>query len=180
MEPDQQQIKEQKGLGGKMIFAMWLVLFLLMAFMFDHILERQHNPNSNVSSYSGVGGSTELVLQRNRFGHYVTSGNINGQDVVFMLDTGASDVSVPEDLAARIGLQKGRPMVYQTANGRVTVYATRLDRVAIGDIVLRDVPATINPNFQSDDILLGMSFLKHLEFSQRGDQLTLRQYPGNS
>ena len=67
-------------------------------------------------------------------------------------------------------------MIYQTANGRTLVFATRLNEVSIGGITLRNVRATINPGYKSDDILLGMSFLKHLEFTQRGDQLTIRQY----
>jgi len=117
----------------------------------------------------------ELTLQRNRFGHYVASGNINDTPVVFLLDTGASDVSVPENLARQIGLKRGRPMMYQTANGTITVFATRLDKVDLGGIVLRQVRASINPNMQGNEVLLGMSFLKHLEFSQRGNTLVLRQ-----
>ena len=179
VDQNQQEIDEQKGMGGKMILAMWLSLLVLLGVIFNHILDQQHNPNQNIQSYSGVDGSRELVLKRNRFGHYVASGAINGHDVVFMLDTGASDVSIPEAIARDIGLKKGRPMVYQTANGRITVYATQLDDVALGDIRLHDVRATINPHYASDDILLGMSFLKHLEFTQRGDTLTLRQYPDN-
>jgi aspartyl protease family protein len=93
-----------------------------------------------------------------------------------MLDTGASDVAIPEDIAREIGLKRGRAMIYQTANGPATVYATRLNEISLGDIHLKNIRATINPNYQSNDILLGMSFLKHLEFTQRGDQLTLRQY----
>jgi aspartyl protease family protein len=180
VDPRQQEINEQKGIGGKMILAMWLMLLVLMAFIFNHILDQQHNPNQNIQTSSGTDGSQELALKRNRGGHYVTSGSINGHELVFMLDTGASDVSIPQDIARQIGLQRGRPMVYQTANGRITVYATRLDEIAIGDIRLRNIRATINPHYNSEDILLGMSFLKHLEFSQRGDTLTLRQYPDNS
>jgi aspartyl protease family protein len=41
---------------------------------------------------------------------------------------------------------------------------------------LQQVRASINPNMQGNEVLLGMSFLKHLEFTQRGDSLTLRQY----
>ena len=179
MSQEQQEIAEQKGIGGTMITAMWIILLALMAFMFNYILDQQHNPNQNIHTYSGTDGSNELVLQRNRFGHYVANGEINGQDVVFMLDTGATDVSIPEDIARQIGLERGRPMVYQTANGRITVYATSLDEIALGGIKLVNIRATINPHYTSNDILLGMSFLKHLEFTQRGDTLTLRQYPDN-
>jgi aspartyl protease family protein len=52
-----------------------------------------------------------------------------------------------------------------------------LDRVAVDGIELENVRAIINPNDDTDVILLGMSFLKKIEFTQRGDVLILRQYP---
>ncbi len=177
MKNEDPEINEQKHLGGKMILAMWAVLLALMALIFSSLLDRQHNPNQNINTITTANGVNELVLKRNRYGHYVSSGNINQHDVVFMLDTGATDVSIPEDIARKIGLKKGRALTYQTANGRIRVFATTLDQISIGDITLTNIPATINPHFKSDDILLGMSFLKHLEFTQRGNQLTLRQYP---
>jgi aspartyl protease family protein len=51
-----------------------------------------------------------------------------------------------------------------------------LEKVSIGDISLEGVRASINPNVRDMDILLGMSFLKNLEFTQRGNTLILRQY----
>ncbi len=118
-----------------------------------------------------------MVLQRNRKGHYVSSGYINGEPVTFMLDTGASDISIPASVADRLGLKRGAPLYFNTANGTVMGYSTFLDSVSIGDITLRNVRASINPNVKDMDILMGMSFLKHVEFTQRGDTLTLRQYP---
>jgi aspartyl protease family protein len=67
-------------------------------------------------------------------------------------------------------------MLVTTANGTVPVYATRLDEMRIGDIVVHDIRATINPHTSDDFVLLGMSFLQHLEFSQRNGQLILSQY----
>ena len=93
-----------------------------------------------------------------------------------MLDTGATDISIPAGLAQELGLQRGATIYFQTANGPAAGYSTVLDSVAIGHIRLRDVRASINPNVQDLDILLGMTFLKHLEFTQRGNSLTLRQY----
>ena len=57
-----------------------------------------------------------------------------------------------------------------------TSYAATLDRVSVGEIELRDVWAGITPTLQTDQVLLGMTFLKHIEFTQRGDTLILRQY----
>jgi aspartyl protease family protein len=50
-----------------------------------------------------------------------------------------------------------------------------LDSVSVGDIELRGVRAGITPGLKTDEVLLGMSFLKHIEFTQRGDMLILRQ-----
>jgi len=49
--------------------------------------------------------------------------------------------------------------------------------VSVGNIILRDVSADIAPTMNGDQVLLGMAFLKHLEFTQRGDELTIKQYP---
>lgn len=159
-----------------MIMAMWILLMLLLGYMFNYILDKQYNPNQNLQTLNPTTGVTEIELKRNRYGHYVSSGHINGVAVTFMLDTGATDVSIPAHIAQKIGLQRGRELIYRTANGRAKVYATELGEVALGGIKLNNIRATINPNVTDNDILLGMSFLKQLEFTQRGDSLTLRQY----
>lgn len=175
MQSDEADI-QQKKIGSSMIMAMWILLMLLLGYMFNYILDRQHNPNQSLQTSNPAAGVIEIELKRNRYGHYVSSGQINDYPVTFMLDTGATDVSIPAHIAQKIGLQQGRELIYQTANGNALVYATKIDEVALGDIKLRNIRATINPNVKDDDILLGMSFLKHLEFTQRGDNLTLRQY----
>lgn len=169
-------IHEQKRMGLIMQVLAWLVLLALGFFFFSDVLLKQHNPNQSLQTRYGEDGTREVVLQRNRFGHYVTSGQINGQTVTFMLDTGATGVAVPASVAARLGLKRGRAFPTQTANGVSTSYAARLDKVAVGDIELQNVQAGITPGLNTEEVLLGMSFLKHIEFSQRGDTLTLRQY----
>lgn len=173
----QQPQQQQKKLGATMLAMMWLGIFVLLGLLFSDILEKQNNPNQAFSTTILAGDIKQLVLKRNRQGHYVASGSINSQPVVFMLDTGATDVSIPEDIAHKLNLKHGPSATYQTANGSVNVSLTRLEQISLGDISLNNVRATINPGFHSTQILLGMSFLKHLEFSQRGDTLTLRQYP---
>lgn len=154
----------------------WLVLMALLVAYFSDLLDRQHNPNQRVDTLV-ENGVREVVLQRNRFGHYVTSGKINGEPVVFMLDTGATGVAIPEAVAQRLDLRRGRAFRTQTANGLSTSWATRLENVSVGEISLDKVSAGITPGLQIEEVLLGMSFLKHIEFTQRGDQLILRQYP---
>tara|TARA_R110002110_G_scaffold409480_2_gene631858 strand:- start:14206 stop:14733 length:528 start_codon:yes stop_codon:yes gene_type:complete len=171
-------VTEQKRLGTTMQVLAWIVLMALLAAWFNDLLGRRHNPNQILETRYAEDGVREVVLQRNRFGHYVTSGRINDEPVVFMLDTGATGVAIPENIARRLKLERGRAFRTQTANGVAVSYATRLDRVSVGDIALDNVSAGIVPGLQTSEILLGMSFLKHIEFTQRGDQLILRQYPG--
>lgn len=171
--------QEQKKIGATMFTLMWLGIFVVLGLLFSGVLDRQINPNQGVQTLQLAGGTRELVLERNRQGHYVANGTINQQPVTFMLDTGATDVSIPSDIARRLGLKDGPKAIYNTANGPVEVSMTRLDQISLGDISLYDVRATINPGYRSNQILLGMSFLKHLEFTQRGNTLTLRQYPDN-
>ncbi len=160
---------------GMMILA-WMVFLGLGILFFGDVLEKQFNPNQRLDTQYSKAGMREVVLQRNKFGHYVTSGTINGQPVTFMLDTGATGVAIPEAIARKLDIPRGRPYRTQTANGISTSYAASLDSVAVGEIELRDVQAGIAPGLAMNQILLGMTFLKHIEFTQRGDTLILRQY----
>jgi aspartyl protease family protein len=164
-------------LGKGMIYAAWLLALVLLTLFFNNFLDKQHNPNQALTTQYKKEGIREVSLKRNRSGHYVANGMINGQSVVFFLDTGATIVSIPEHLADVLNLQKGRAILSSTANGVITTYSTKLDSVALGAIELHGVRASINPHMSDDQILLGMSFLKNLDFAQRGDTLILRQYP---
>lgn len=163
-------------MGQTMQFLAWFVFILLGVFFFRDLLDKQYNPNQTLATQYSEKGATQVELQRNRYGHYVTSGEINGQPVTFILDTGATGVAIPEPVANRLGLKRGPAYSTQTANGMSTSYATMLDQVGVGGIVLHDVHAGITPGLQMDQVLLGMSFLKHIEFTQRGERLILRQY----
>lgn len=159
--------------AGKGMLALgWVLGLVFLTLFFGKWQEKQYNPNQK-PSFSTQNGQSEVILLRNRYGHYVTSGYINGHEVNFIVDTGASEISIPLDIAQQLNLDPGPPQYRSTANGNITVYATRLDEVTIGNITQYDVYATINP-YMKEGILLGMSFLKHLDFSQQGNQLILR------
>jgi aspartyl protease family protein len=161
--------------GRAMIWVMWLIIIGLVTLYFNKIVDDQKNPNKNIQGTINSVGTKKVVLTRNRFGHYITDGKINGQDVVFMIDTGASDISIPIAIANRLNLKQGRTIQYETANGVANSYLTRLDSVSIAGITKINVRASINPNVNYDEILLGMSFLKDLEFSQQGKKLIIKQ-----
>lgn len=152
----------------------WLIALLLLTMLFNNWLDKQHNPNSLVVSAAGLDANSPVVLQRNRQGHYVASGLINDQPVVFLLDTGATVISVPENIANKLGLIKGKAIRVNTANGSISVYSTRINSVQLGNIKLINVEGHINPFMKGDTALLGMSFLKHLELKQSGNILQLK------
>ena len=153
----------------------WIFVLGLLTLYFGDLLEGQHNPNRSVAGTEAA-GTREVVLRRNRQGHYVVKGGINDRPVVFLLDTGATDVALSATLAKKLHLRLGQPFEAMTANGRVTAYSTVLNRVALGNIVLYQVTASVLPAMDGMGVLLGMSFLKQLELIQRGDQLTIRQH----
>jgi len=160
-------------MGAIMNILAWVAGLLLLSVIFEEALMSQFNPNQTPTATVDNGRAT-VILKRNRFGHYVSTGRINGQDVVFLVDTGATNVSVPATVAQQLQLEPGAPGRSQTANGTVTVYATTIPELQLGNILLRNVRGNINPGMQGEDILLGMSVLKQLEFTQRGDTLTLK------
>ncbi|OOZ37507.1 retropepsin-like aspartic protease family protein [Solemya velesiana gill symbiont] len=166
-----------RRLGKGMMIGGWVLLIGLLTLLFQDQLERAVNPNSDIEVIVDEQGVREVVLERNRAGHYVASGRINGVPVVFLLDTGATDVAIPQVLADRIGLKRGPAFTSRTANGNVMSWRTVLDRVSLGSISVEGVRASILPTLLGDDeVLLGMSFLKKLELVQRDGSLTLRQY----
>ncbi|MDH5377318.1 MAG: TIGR02281 family clan AA aspartic protease [Gammaproteobacteria bacterium] len=162
-------------LGKFMIIASWVIIIGFLAVFFNDKLEKQRNPNQELENTSNSLGQQEVTLIRNRQGHYLATGHINGMKVEFLVDTGASDVAIPASVARRLQLKPESRVVYQTANGSVEGFRTTLDSVELGGIVLRQVPGGINPGMRDNQILLGMSFLKHLELIQKGNTLTIRQ-----
>ena len=164
----------EKKMGKWMLVFAWVAGLGLLTLIFDDQLSEQFNPNQNPqSTVSQVG--TEVRLKRNRQGHYVTTGIINNEAVTFLLDTGATDVSVPYELANRLNLVPGQRQRVRTANGTVNVAQTNIRELAIGEIRLFNIEANLNPGMRGNEILLGMSALKQLEFTQKGEWLILRQ-----
>ncbi|MDB5996297.1 MAG: hypothetical protein JWP42_3433 [Pseudomonas sp.] len=163
-----------KRAGRVFLVLAWCAGLFLATRFFGEWEARQQNPNVVVSSEQGD-GFIEVKLVSNHQGHFVASGQINGQPVDFMLDTGATDVSIPAEMAKRLKLEEGFGVTLSTANGLSQGYRTRIDRLQVGDIVLRDVRALVAPGLDGNQVLLGMSALNKLEFTQRGGTMLLRQ-----
>ncbi|MDN3638993.1 TIGR02281 family clan AA aspartic protease [Simiduia curdlanivorans] len=158
-----------------MLTLVWICALGLLTLIFGRWEDNQVNPNQSPNSQR-LGSTTEVTLTANRQHHYLANGQINNQPVTFLLDTGATHVSVPAHLAQKLGLARGQAMTSTTANGKVTVYSTQINRLDLGAITLHNLKGSINPGMKDDEILLGMSALKQLEIRQLGDQLTLIQH----
>jgi aspartyl protease family protein len=130
----------------------------------------------NVASQASGNGPASAVLTADARGHFLTTGNINGKTVRFLVDTGASMVSMGAGDARRIGIDasKGQMGQAQTANGVTQVSLVKLDTVRIGDIVLNNVDATVHQQ-DMPIVLLGMSFLNRMDVQQNGETMTLKK-----
>lgn len=157
------------GLG--MMLAFWALLFALGMWWFNGELEKRKNPNAHLLD---APPGTTVTLTRNASGHYVASGRINGEPVVMLLDTGATSVAVPEQLARRLDLPHEGEAWFTTANGRVRGQLTMFDEISLGGITARQVPGSISTGLSDDMVLLGMSFLGRFDIEIRGKQMVLR------
>ncbi|HYN12340.1 MAG TPA: TIGR02281 family clan AA aspartic protease [Burkholderiales bacterium] len=127
-------------------------------------------------STAAVSDRQSVTLSADTRGHFVTEGAINGNPTRFLVDTGATMVSLPAADAQRLGIpyRRGARGLTKTAGGIVEVYRVRLDRVSLGGIELTGVDAIVIE--QGLDIaLLGMSFLNHVEMRRDGQTMTLIQ-----
>ncbi len=121
-----------------------------------------------------AGGAAMIVLEQDRNGHYQVEGQINKQPVNFLVDTGATDVAVPESMARALGLKFGPPVTVMTAAGPSKAWLTRLNEVSIGGIRRRNVRATITSG-EFKEVLLGMSFLRHYSLRQQDGKLVISE-----
>ena len=119
----------------------------------------------------------ELTLKADSRGHYVVDARVNGRSIRFLVDTGASHVVLSADDAERLGLRLGERSfteLYNTPGGIVRAAPVVLDEVRIGDLVVRDVRASVS-RLPMDVSLLGTSFLARLRgYEVSRGRMTLR------
>lgn len=130
----------------------------------------------HVSSGAGAPGRVpQVTLAADSRGQFLADSSINGTPIRFMVDTGATLVSIPGSDARRLGIdfRKGQRGTAQTANGPTPVYRVKLDSVKVGDIELLNVDAIVLDSGGLTQPLLGMSFLNRVEMRRDGDSMTL-------
>ena len=159
----------QHDKNGRRIYWAAIVAILLGLTALYHALIRN---DGGMRLQTDSSGRVMVVLQRYRNGHFGGDGEINGHPVSFLVDTGATDVAISDNLARSLGLEFGPQVTVTTAAGPVSGWMTRLDSVQLGALGLRNVRAMITPGL-GDEALLGMSFLKHFSIVQEGDTLVI-------
>ena len=106
---------------------------------------------------------------------YWAKGRINGKDLTFLIDTGASYVVMNKVQARALKIKRGNKKIQvSTATKKETAYQVTLDTVSVGDIEFQNIPAIITKHKYPPYPLLGMSFLRHVEINQENEQMTLK------
>ncbi|MGH1350596.1 MAG: retropepsin-like aspartic protease family protein [Methyloligellaceae bacterium] len=148
---------------------LWVFLIGLIAYLMYNFSPYQ-KPTSKILSNL----NTEVTVKADPQGHYIFTGEINGKKVFFLFDTGATSVAIPPKIANKLGVVRGTKYYSHTANGKALSYATNLNEVKVGDIRMRDVQGSIATGMKGNYVLLGMSFLRHVEITQFKGTLKLR------
>lgn len=158
-----------KGLkwGPFGIVVFWMVVMGLLYVAMNHYLK---------SKPLVVTASGDLIIPRARDGHFYAAGSVNGKPANFMVDTGASQVTVSEEFARQAGLSGGVATVFKTANGDMPGRIVTDVPVTLGPIGVSGVRVAVGfVGHEISDALLGQSFLAKFEVLLQKDQMTLRK-----
>ncbi len=123
--------------------------------------------------------TASITLIADAQGHFVTTGTVNGNSLQFLVDTGATAITLSGNDAKRLGVNylAGTRIFTQTANGVAPAYKIKLDTVRLGDIATHNVDAVVIEGDVLPVALLGMSFLNRMEMKRDGQTMTLtRRY----
>lgn len=120
-------------------------------------------------------GAQSVNLAADSGGHFYSVGQINGRAVRFLVDTGATSISISAAFARNAGIdyRKGERLLMQTANGVTSAYRVMLDAVTVGEITLYQVEGVIMEGDGPSVALLGMSFLNRMEMRRDGVLMVL-------
>ncbi len=146
--------------------AIWITISVAIYLYFD----ARQKPTIAVAGEELASG--EIMIPRSRDGHYYVRGKINGHPVDFMVDTGASTVSISRGVARNAHLARGMPATFHTANGAVRGEIVSGQTIEAGGIVIEGL--SVGVGVQGDIALLGQNFLRKVDVLQSGDKMLLR------
>ena len=156
------------GWGPLAIVTFWAVIMGLL-----YVLMTQYLKPKPVT----ITAQGDLVIPKSRDGHFYAAGTVNGRNVMFMVDTGASTVTVSEKFARSAGIADGLPTTFHTANGDVQGRTVLNVPVTLGSIKVSGVRVGVGLlGGDEDDALLGQSFLSKFDITMSKEQMTLRPH----
>ena len=136
----------------------WLLIFVGVVAL---VTSWQDIRQSDRSMSSQKSDSGSIIIPKEVDGHYHLTLTINDRDIDFLVDTGASDVVLTRQDATRVGFDPDRLEYWgtaNTANGTVRLATVRLETVRLGDLVDKNIRASVN-NAPMEKSLLGMRYL---------------------
>ncbi|MDV6343627.1 retropepsin-like aspartic protease [Nitrosomonas sp. Is37] len=152
--------------GHVTALVIWLTVFGIAYLFFENL----QAPKIAVIQ-DGLADS-EVMISRSWDGHYYVQGEINGYPIDFMVDTGASMVSVSYELAREANLPAGRPASFSAAGGKFLGEIVSGQDIKVGGILVKGLSVGIG--MQGKVGLLGQNFLRRVEVVQSGDKMILR------
>jgi aspartyl protease family protein len=151
----------------------------LFALIYGLVLFRPEFEEAWNRAYVDLGGTppvrvsgSETVLRMSRDGHFWVDASVGDRQARFLIDSGATTTALSLDGAARLGIdvdRTGRSLVVMTANGPQDAWPARIDRIALGNIVMEDLPVLVSDMPEGVN-LLGMNWLSRLESWQVNGQ----------
>ncbi len=132
--------------------------------------------SSRISASYTQNDAKEVTLHRDKHLKYITTVQINGRQITALLDTGANLMAMSAGHARQLGVnyQRGQKAMVSTASGRAPAYRVKLNSVAVGGIVAHHVPAVVIEGNYPEQVLLGMSYLEHVDMQEKDNILTLK------
>ncbi len=153
-----------KGLISVLII--WITVFVIVYLYFETRLDSKVVV-ANASLEHG-----EVLIPRSRDGHYYVQGAINGYPVKFLVDTGASVVSISKEIAQRANLPTGRSANFTTAAGIIKGEMVYDQTIDVGGIIVGGLQVSVG--LHGDVALLGQNFLRKIDVIQTNDRMILR------
>jgi aspartyl protease family protein len=159
---------EQYARTGRFMFlVVWIIIFIGLFLFFSY----QGTQQSEVL----ISNQHEFVVTADAQGNYFVKGRINNYPVNFLIDTGATTLAIPQNVADKLHLVGAYPVVLYTANGEVTGALARVEELSFGAFTLHNVKAVIIPKNNDETVLLGMNVLRYFNVSQDKAQLKLKK-----
>ncbi len=118
-----------------------------------------------------------LIIKRDPDSHFRIKGSINGVELTFLIDTGATQVTVSDVFAKRAKLEAGEKIQANTAGGTVSGYVAHTKELKIGSYILKKISVGVMSTMKEDEALLGMNVLERFDIEQKNDELTLTLRP---